>query len=116
LQGVGFQGPQGVSSGGGSSALTISNVTSTVLNPPVYYTYYFVTNSAFSNILNVPNGGVGDIGKYFVVNNQTLSFLSITSITYASGGGSAAIPTTGVIPPGNSVTFVNADATGYILF
>ena len=100
--------------------LTIANVTGTILNgttsPGItgstYGTYYNITNSGFTG-LGLPTTPVGDTGNYWVLRNNTTSYLSVT-VTNNSN-----LPNPLVIPPSNSSTIVVSGvggSTGYILF
>jgi hypothetical protein len=88
-------------------ALVTGTSLTTGTTPPIsntnYGTYFNITNSAF-NTLTLPTSTYStDSNAYWVLRNNTSSYLSITTTyTGTGGGGSASL----VIPPANSTTIM----------
>jgi len=122
----GPSGPSGVSGVSGpvgpvATSISTSNVTGTSLtsgtSPAIststYGTYYYITNSGF-NALTLPTTTAGStVGSYWVLRNNTSTYLSITVTNTAN------VSTPLVIPPSNSATIVVTTASSspaYVLF
>jgi hypothetical protein len=104
-----------------NGAITIENVTGTSLtastSPAIttstYFTYYNITNSGF-NALTLPASIPTDAGFFWVLRNNTSSYLSITVTNNAN------VTTPTSIPPSNSLTIAvsgtGSSTDGYVLF
>jgi hypothetical protein len=105
----------------GSGAITIANVTTTsltastspALTTSTYFTYYNITNSGF-NALTLPASIPTAAGSYWVLRNNTSTYLSITVTNNAN------VTTPTSIPPSNSITIAvsgtGSSTDGYVLF
>jgi len=93
--------------------LNLQPVTSSaalILTTISYGTYYYITNSLFSQVtLPSPAPSAGDGGAFWVLRNNTSIYLSIT----LTNPGTLSSPL--VIPPSNSATIVWS-GTAYVLF
>ena len=88
---------------------SLTNATSPAISTSTYGTYYYITNSGF-NALTLPSiTSSSDTGAFWVLRNNTSSYLSVT----LTGGGSLSSPL--VIPPSNGVTIVWS-GSAFILF
>lgn len=97
--------------------LNLSNVTGTSLSPTssTYGTYYYITNSGFANLTLPAITSTTDTGAFWVLRNNTSSYLSVT-LAAGSGLPVEALPSSPlVIPPSNSATIVWT-GTAYVLF
>jgi len=95
--------------------LNLSNVTTTTLTSPAiststYGTYYYITNSGFSGVTLPAITSATDTGAFWVLRNNTTSYLSA-----ALSGTITGLISPIVIPPSNAVTIVWT-GTGYVLF
>jgi hypothetical protein len=90
-----------------------SNVTTSTLTTGAYGYHYNITTSAFASlILAAPGGGAGnvaDYNAYWVLRNNTGSYLSI-AVTYTISAGVS--PNTITIPPATSTTIMFIATTG----
>jgi hypothetical protein len=117
---TGASGPTGPSGTNGTTGATgpvstyvsISGITGTSLTvtTSTYGTYYYITNSAF-NALTLPGSPSGTSGSYWVLRNNTSTYLSITITNQATSTPTSPL----VIPPSNSATIV-WNGTTYVLF
>ena len=122
----GVSGPSGVSGVSGpvgpvASSISTSSITGTSLtsgttpaiSTSTYGTYYYLTNSGF-NALTLPTTTAGStVGSYWVLRNNTSTYLSIAVTNNAN------ITTPLVIPPSNATTIVVTTASSspaYTLF
>jgi len=89
---------------------TLTNLTSPAISTSTYGTYYYITNSGFTGLtLPATLPAAGDAGAFWVLRNNTSSYLSV-SVTNPSNLSSPL-----VIPPSNAVTIV-WNGTNYTLF
>ena len=89
---------------------SLTSATTPSISTVSYGTYYYITNSAFSQLtLPSPAPSAVDGGAFWVLRNNTTIYLSIT----LTNPGTLVSPL--VIPPSNSVTIVWT-GTGYVLF
>jgi hypothetical protein len=87
-----------------------SNVTTSNLTTGAYGYHYNITNSAFSSLtLGSGTGSSNDYNAYWVLRNNTGSYLNIT-VTYTVSGGTPSNTVT--IPPANSLTMMFIATTG----
>jgi Collagen triple helix repeat (20 copies) len=113
---TGPSGPTGATGPIGPTGPTPTNiVTSTISTTSLTLgtagTFYSITNSGF-NALTLPSGTPAE-GSFWVLRNNTSTYISISSLTNTSTG----IPNPLVIPPSNSVTLVWTNTgTTYILY
>ena len=123
--GTGPSGPTGSAGSSGSAGatgatgpigptpttITTSPISATSLTVGTSATFYNLTNSGFSS-LTLPASTPSD-GTFWVLRNNSGSYISITTLTNTSTGLSTPL----VIPPSNSVTLVwNNTNTTYYLF
>ena len=86
-----------------------SNVTASSLTTGAYGTHYNITTSAFAALtLGSGAGNAADYNAYWVLRNNTGSYLSIAVTYTVSGGGSSTI----TIPPATSTTIMFVATTG----
>lgn len=89
---------------------SLTSLTSPALSVSTYGTYYNITNSGFAN-LSLPNiTDTGASGAFWVLRNNTTSYLSVSLAGTITG-----LTSPLVFPPTNSVTIV-WNGTGYVLF
>lgn len=119
----GVSGPSGPSGAVGPVATSISTSsvtgtsltagTSPAISTSTYGTYYYITNSGF-NSLTLPTTTAGStVGSYWVLRNNTSTYLSVTVTNNAN------LSNPLVIPPSNSTTIVVTTASSspaYVLF
>ena len=119
----GVSGPSGPSGAVGPVATSISTSsvtgtsltsgTSPAISTSTYGTYYYITHSGF-NALTLPTTTAGStVGSYWVLRNNTSTYLSITVTNNAN------LSNPLVIPPSNSTTIVVTTASSspaYVLF
>jgi hypothetical protein len=119
----GVSGPSGPSGAVGPVATSISTSsvtgtsltagTSPAISTSTYGTYYYITNSGF-NALTLPTTTAGSVvGSYWVLRNNTSTYLSVTVTNNAN------LSNPLVIPPSNSTTIVVTTASSspaYVLF
>jgi hypothetical protein len=81
-------------------------------------TFYNIANTGFNNITTATNTNVsGADGYFWVLRNNSGSYISISTITAGTNGSTVGIPNPLVIPPSNSVTLVwSFTNTTYYLF
>lgn len=94
---------------------TVSGTTtSLVLTLATSGTYYSITTTSLTTLtISAAVGGAS--GNFWVLRNNTSSYLSLTVAT--TGGGPSWTPGNPlVIPPSNSVTIVWVDSSTYVLF
>ena len=106
----GSTGPQGPT-GPTPTTIVTANVSTTSQTLGTAGTFYNITNSGF-NALTLPSGTPTE-GSFWVLRNNTSTYLSISSFTNTSTG----IPNPLVIPPSNATTLVwtNTGST-YIIY
>ena len=94
---------------------TVSGTTtSLVLTLATSGTYYSITTTSLTT-LTISGAAGGASGNFWVLRNNTSSYLSLTVAT--PGGGPSWTPGNPlVIPPSNSVTIVWVDSSTYVLF
>ena len=94
---------------------TVSGTTtSLVLTLATSGTYYSITTTSLTT-LTISGAVGGASGNFWVLRNNTSSYLSLTVAT--TGGGPSWTPGNPlVIPPSNSVTIVWVDSSTYVLF
>jgi hypothetical protein len=87
-----------------------SNVTASTLTTGAYGTHYNITTSAFAAlILGGGTGNAADYNAYWVLRNNTASYLKI-AVTYTVSGGAPSNTIT--IPPATSTTIMFIATTG----
>jgi len=113
---IGPSGPTGATGPIGPTGPTPTNIVSNNVSTTTVTlgsggTFYNLTNSGFNTIV-LPSGTPSE-GTFWVLRNNTSSYISITTLTNTSTG----IPNPLVIPPSNSVTLVWTNTgTTYILY
>ena len=107
---IGNTGPIGPT-GPPPTNITTTTISTTTVTLGSGGTFYNLTNSGFNTIV-LPSGTPSE-GTFWVLRNNTSSYISITTLTNTSTG----IPNPLVIPPSNSVTLVWTNTgTSYILY